>query len=109
MRQDSTIGSWIENLGDDLMWIGMFSDREPPKCLPNHDRPCGEIRGWRELLQVLQLVPDLLSAADPCEAGYVIVRTHDALYVAACPEGRPSLVLGIEPSIPLARLGFDWI
>ena len=97
---------WINDLGNELMWIGMLDDRGKLRCLPNHDRDEEEIRGWRELPSLLELIPGLLNTACPVEEGNVILRSAAALYIALCLKGRPVLVLGLEPSISLAQLGF---
>jgi hypothetical protein len=106
-RSEGLLEKWIGDLGDDLMWIGMLGDRREPRCLPNHNRPPGEIRGWSELSKLMELVPSLLELACPSNAsGNVVLRTADALYVALCLKGTPRLVLGIEPETSLTRLGF---
>src|SRR5882724_8950734 len=78
----SLLERWIGELADDLMWIGMLGDGNDIRCLPNHNRPKGEIRGWSELPNLIALVPDLLNLACPSDAGNVIMRTTDALFVA---------------------------
>ena len=65
-----------------------------------------EIRGWVELPNLLKLVPSLLKCGCDAAEGNVILRTTEALYIAICPGKKPRLVLGVEPSITLTRLGF---
>src|SRR3982074_2465997 len=72
----TTLGRWIRDLGNDLMWIGLLGGGGDARCLPNHNRPGGEIRGWAELPDVLELVPTLLAVSCPTREGTVIVRTE---------------------------------
>jgi hypothetical protein len=105
-RFDQQLAKWIGDLGNDLMWIGMLGDRRELRCLPNHSRPDENMSGWSELPAVMKLMPGLLDLACPGDAGNVILRTADALYVALCLKGQPRLILGIEPATSLAKLGF---
>ena len=97
---------WIGELGQDLMWVGLLCDGEELRCLPNHDRDQSEIRGWVELPNVLKLISNLLDCGCEAVGGNVILRTTEALYIALCPERKPRLIFGVEPSLSLAKLGF---
>ena len=103
---DPQLRRWIGELGNSLMWIGLLCEGGELRCLPNHDRVPSEIRGWAELPNLMDLISSLLDCGCEATDGNVILRTTEALYIALCLGRKPCLILGVEPSITLANLGF---
>ena len=96
----------MDELGENLMWIGTAGEECAWHCTPNPKAAHVRLQGWSEVGNILDMVPSLLEIACPEKSGHVIIRTAEALYVVLCTSGEPRLVLGIDPSFPLAKLGF---
>jgi hypothetical protein len=105
-QHGSLLSRWMEELGENLMWIGTPGEHHELHCTPNQTLPDARLHGWSDARNIMDLVPTLLEIACPEQTGHVIIRTTEALYVAFCIGGQPNLLLGIDPSFPLAKLGF---
>lgn len=103
-RPFSSITRWIDELGCELMWIGVLSTCGELICLPNRVNTDDEPQGWRELPDLLDIVPDLLSAGCRGYNAGAVVRTRQATYVFLCSEQVPWLILSIDPAVPMQRL-----
>ncbi len=103
---DPQLRRWIGELGNNLMWIGLVCAGGELRCLPNHDCTQSEMRGWVELPNLLRLISNLADCGCEAVESNVILRTTEALYIVLCPGKEPRLILGVEPSVTLAELGF---